>query len=82
MKSLLKNEKGSHFFLDEAFGIGVDELKYADAVLSENVYFLIAYQHVDNAPMEEKLAGKPRSLFIASSLFLGFLAFEPLLYCK
>ena len=60
LKSLLKNEKGSHFFLDEAFGIGIKELKEADAVLSKDVYFWIAYQHVDDAPIEEKLAGKPR----------------------
>ena len=46
--------------MDEAFGIGTDELKDADAVFSKNVYFWIAYQHVDDAPVEEKLTGKPR----------------------
>ena len=59
LKSLMRYEWGSHFFLDEAFGIGIDELKEADSVLSKNVYFWIAYQHVDDAPIEEKLAGKP-----------------------
>ena len=45
--------------MDEAFGIGIDELKEVDEVLSENVYFWIAYQHEDVAPIGQKLAGKP-----------------------
>ena len=54
--------------MDEAFGIGTDELKDADAVLSKNVYFWIAYQHVDDAPIEETLAGKPRPCLILEKL--------------
>ena len=54
--------------MDEAFGIGIDELKNADAILSKNVYFWIAYQHVDDAPIEEKLAGNLRSCYISKKI--------------
>jgi hypothetical protein len=43
--------------LDEAFGIGTNELKKVDAVMSKNAYFWIAYQHVDKVPQQEELKG-------------------------
>ena len=56
---LIENEKGSHFFLDEAFGIiGHDELKEVDGMLSNDFYFWIAYQRAADAPGPEKLSGK------------------------
>ena len=48
-------EKGSHFFVDEAFGIGSDDLQEVHGILSGDVYFWIAYQHVDDAPVIENL---------------------------
>ena len=57
LRSLVENEKGSHFFLDEAFGITSKELKEVDDVLSKNVYFWIAYQHSDDSPQEKNLTG-------------------------
>ena len=55
---LIENEKGSHFFLDEAFGIEHNELIKIDKALTDDVYFWIAYQHADIAPHQEQLAGK------------------------
>ena len=54
---MIEKESGSHFFLDEAFGIGSEELKEIDANLSKDVYFWIAFQHVDDSPQEENLTG-------------------------
>ena len=58
LHNLIENEKGSHFFLDEAFGIECNELIQVDKVLTKDVYFWIAYQHEDLAPQQEKLSGR------------------------
>ena len=58
LKSLIENDEKSHFFLDEAFGIGAAELIEVDKVLSKDLYFWIAYQREDKAPQAENLKGK------------------------